>query len=115
MNNVATAVARHALVGLVRSRETAEFSDRERTTLLLCSEQVFTIRGLAEAQGDLAKSIVSRTVSALETRGCLVKRDDPKDGRNVFVQITPEGRQAVTAIGRVFADAIRLATPKAAA
>ena len=43
---------------------------------------------------------MKRTTSCLVERGYIARADDPTDGRQVILSLTPEGRKAVRRIRR---------------
>jgi DNA-binding MarR family transcriptional regulator len=65
---------------------------------------------LAQTEVVSAPSI-TRVVTELETRGLIVRRSDPEDGRAVLIEVTPEGMQAVlrarAARGEVVAEMLK--------
>lgn len=61
--------------------------------------QIRTPRELAEIECVSAPSM-TRTVNALVEHGYVRRDADPDDGRQVHLQLTPEGRKTLTAIRR---------------
>lgn len=62
-------------------------------------KQVRTPRELAEIECVSAPSM-TRTVNALVEQGFVRRDADPEDGRQVHLQLTPEGRKTLSAIRR---------------
>ncbi|WP_446666996.1 MarR family winged helix-turn-helix transcriptional regulator [Flexivirga sp. B27] len=62
-------------------------------------KQIRTPRELAEIECVSAPSM-TRTVNALVEHGYVRRDADPDDGRQVHLQLTPEGRKTLTAIRR---------------
>lgn len=62
-------------------------------------KQIRTPRELAEIECVSAPSM-TRTVNALVDQGLVRRGADPDDGRQVHLQLTPEGRKTLTSIRR---------------
>jgi DNA-binding MarR family transcriptional regulator len=68
-----------------------------RVVATLGQYEVRTARDIA-AHGVMHKSTVSRAVSALETRGLVVRKPNHQDRREELLALTPEGRAIYVAL-----------------
>jgi DNA-binding MarR family transcriptional regulator len=57
-----------------------------------------TVRGLAAAL-NVGKPAITRALDTLSGLGYVQRRRDPKDGRNVFVERTPNGEDFLSRLG----------------
>ncbi|RNI23982.1 MarR family transcriptional regulator [Flexivirga caeni] len=69
------------------------------SVLAKLDQQVRTPRELAQIECVSAPSM-TRTVNALVEQGFVGREPDPDDGRQVRLQLTPEGRKKLTGIRR---------------
>jgi DNA-binding MarR family transcriptional regulator len=82
----------------LRQLYTAEELTFSETSVLsrLDREGATTPTALAAAE-HVRPQAMGATLSALEQRGLVRRRDDPSDGRKVQIELTPAGRQALAA------------------
>ena len=69
-----------------------------------------TVRGLAAALG-VGKPAITRALDTLSRYELVMRRRDPKDGRNVLVENTEKGDEYLTGLGDMIARRARELTP----
>jgi DNA-binding MarR family transcriptional regulator len=75
----------------------------------IAETQPVRIAALAEVMG-LDRSTISRQVSELVEAGYAARLPDPADGRGLFVQLTPDGERAQSAVLRAWTRVLEDAT-----
>ena len=83
----------------VRFESTAPVAPHQFSVLVRLEEQPRTPKELAAIEKVSAPSM-TRTVSALVAAGLVARADDPTDGRQVILSLTPEGRRTIRDIRR---------------
>ncbi|GAA4397408.1 MarR family transcriptional regulator [Fodinibacter luteus] len=78
----------------VRFESAAPVAPHQFSVLVRLEEQVRTPKELACVEKVSAPSM-SRTVAGLVDAGLVARADDPTDGRQVILSLTPEGRRTV--------------------
>ena len=88
---VAAAIMREVIVGLVRRDGTA-LSSHQLGVFLTCYSVAseHTVRGLAQRL-DVSKSVITRSLDKLAALGLAERRPDPRDRRSVLVARTEAG------------------------
>jgi len=74
----------------VRFESTQAVAPHQFSVMARLDGTALTPRELAEIER-VSPPSMTRTVGALVERGLVVRRDDPLDGRQVFISLTPEG------------------------
>ncbi len=107
---------RDVLVASVRS-DAPDLTARQQAILftVVLSAGPHTVRGLAE-QLAVAKPAVTRALDALEKHGLVRRVRDMQDLRNVFIERTPDGTNALRRFAAIVTGASTAASaqPKAA-
>ena len=83
----------------VRFESTAPVAPHQFSVLVRLEEQVRTPKELAAIEKVSAPSM-TRTVAGLVEAGLVALSDDPTDGRQVILSLTPEGRTTIRDIRR---------------
>ena len=83
----------------VRFESTAPVPPHQFSVLARLEEQPCTQRELADIEKVSAPSM-TRTVAGLVEAGLVARADDPTDGRQVILSLTPEGRRTIRDIRR---------------
>ena len=78
----------------VRFESTAAVAPHQFSVLVRLEEQVRTPKELAAVEKVSAPSM-TRTVNGLVEAGLVARADDPTDGRQVILSLTPEGRATI--------------------
>ena len=78
----------------VRFESTAAVAPHQFSVLVRLDEQVRTPKELAAVEKVSAPSM-TRTVNGLVEAGLVARADDPTDGRQVILSLTPEGRATI--------------------
>ncbi|HET6966622.1 MAG TPA: MarR family transcriptional regulator [Ornithinibacter sp.] len=78
----------------IRFESTAPVAPHQFSVLVRLEEQVRTPKELAAIEKVSAPSM-TRTVNALVGAGLVARADDPADGRQVILSLTPEGRATI--------------------
>ena len=78
----------------VRIESTAAVAPHQFSVLVRLEEQVRTPKELAAVEKVSAPSM-TRTVNGLVEAGLVARADDPTDGRQVILSLTPEGRATI--------------------
>ncbi len=98
----------------VRFESTDEIAPHHFSVLARLEAGPLTPRALADIEKVSAPSM-TRTVAALVEDGLVLRRDDPDDGRRVLVELTADGRAALSEIrrkrGRWMSDRVQDLTP----
>lgn len=74
----------------VRFESTQAVAPHQFSVMARLDGSALTPRELAEIER-VSPPSMTRTVGALVERGLVARRDDPLDGRQVFISLTPEG------------------------
>ncbi|MGG5258176.1 MarR family winged helix-turn-helix transcriptional regulator [Phycicoccus avicenniae] len=78
----------------VRFESTTDLAPHQFSVLIRLEDGPRTPKEVAEIERVSAPSM-SRTVNGLVEAGLVARADDPTDGRQVILSLTPEGRKAV--------------------
>lgn len=74
----------------VRFESTQVVAPHQFSVMARLDKTALTPRELAEIER-VSPPSMTRTVAALVKRGLVARQDDPLDGRQVFISLTPEG------------------------
>ena len=93
------------LIGIVRS-ELPDLTNRQMGIMLSVglAPGPHTVRGLAERMG-VSKPVVTRALNKLTALGYLQRKRDRRDGRNIFVEITPVGTEFLERFNQLLGEA----------
>lgn len=83
----------------IRFESSHDVAPHQFSVLTRLEESPRTPGELAEIER-VAKPSMTRTVAALVERGLVQRQDDPADGRQVILSLTPQGRLTLKAIRR---------------
>jgi DNA-binding MarR family transcriptional regulator len=95
------------LISIVRS-ELPDLTNRQMGIMLsvALAPGPHTVRGLAERMG-VSKPVVTRALNKLTALGYLQRKRDRRDGRNIFVEITPVGTEFLERFNQLLGEADR--------